>query len=665
MADAIVDTWRDVERETPERARTASCRSRAHPGRDGATAGSRARLAPVPGRLELPHRPAFARRPADPGRRACPTARRPVGVLDELAEHLRPARSRPTRRSAAVDPGITTDDFQALGIPVPENYSAPVLRRARGGRRASTSRRSGSATSCSRSARASSGPTSRSNIKTRTDSRAGQRVPRLRLGRSAAPSNGDAAAAPGPAPTRATRRRNLPADHRPASSSGCSAQVNNDANGWNDLANVLRAESEPPTRARSRATTRTSELPACARLPADRPDLDGQRLQRLHRDLPRVPARRPLPQGAHRLGSALQRLPGHAAGARWAAHLHGGAARAAPPRSVEAKVDRRPSRSTTQRATRSARSATTSVAAYEAALPDDGGSAAAGPAAAGHRALRRHVLHLERRLELHRQPARQGAAPAGRRVARLRRPVRRDAGDARVPAAARTCRATCRAGRNGTGRPTSRRSRRTSTPTRATAPRRRGPTASSSTASAARAEARLPTTSSRATFEVRRWDGITVDAIKVDRNGRVVFTVGPRHSHDRFLRRAADRRPTIGPIDYPDSYDSPIPFIKEERAAFSDPAAPTSATKLEWYCFRCSFRPWADTGRPEIAYLTFVRRDGSRTRVRARERTGASFYSTRALRGDETAFVAAGDVRDAFGNVNGADSASVGRRSGR
>ena len=164
-------------------------------------------------------------------------------------------------------------------------------------------------------------------------------------------------------------------------------------------------------------------------------------------------------------------------------------------------------------------------------------------------------------------------------------------------------------------------------------------------------------------FDVRRWDGITVDAMKVDRSGRVMFTVGPRRSLTVSSGGPAIQA-TIGPIDYPDSYDSPIPFIKEERQAFRDPAAPTSATKLEWFCFRCSFRPWADAGRPEIAYLTIVRRDGSRQRVRARERTGASFYSPRALRHGETAYVAAGDVRDTFGNVNGAASSTIESRGG-
>ncbi len=53
-------------------------------------------------------------------------------------------------------------------------------------------------------------------------------------------------------------------------------------------------------------------------------------------------------------------------------------------------------------------------------------------AAHRRRALRGRVLHLERRLELHRQPAGSGRTAHGRAVGALRRPVRGDPGDARV-----------------------------------------------------------------------------------------------------------------------------------------------------------------------------------------------------------------------------------------
>jgi len=143
----------------------------------------------------------------------------------------------------------------------------------------------------------------------------------------------------------------------------------------------------------------------------------------------------------------------------------------------------------------------------------------------------------------------------------------------------------------------------------------------------------------------------------------VVFDVGPRRT-----LTVSSGGPTIqaeiGPIDYPDSYASPIQFINAGRQAFRDPAAPDSAAKLEWYCFRCSFRPWADTGRPSTGYVTVVHPDGSRERVRAVEGPNGSFTSERPLAAGESAFVAAGDVRDAFGNVNGAESRSVEGHSG-
>ena len=165
------------------------------------------------------------------------------------------------------------------------------------------------------------------------------------------------------------------------------------------------------------------------------------------------------------------------------------------------------------------------------------------------------------------------------------------------------------------------------------------------------------------TFDVRAWDGITVEGIHVDTGGHVVFDAGPRRT-----LTVSSGGPTIqaeiGPIDYPDSYASPIPFIDAGRQAFRDPAAPDSATKLEWYCFRCSFRPWADTGRPDVSYVTMVRPDGSQERVRAVQDSNGSFSSERPLGSGESAFVAAGDLRDAFGNVNGADSRSVEGHSG-
>ena len=153
------------------------------------------------------------------------------------------------------------------------------------------------------------------------------------------------------------------------------------------------------------------------------------------------------------------------------------------------------------------------------------------------------------------------------------------------------------------------------------------------------------------------WDGITVEDLRAERAGRISFTVGPRRKLT-VSSGGPSIQAEIGPIDYPDSYASPIRFIDDARQAFRDPAAPSDPARLEWYCFACSFRPWADTGRPDRAWLTVVRADGTQERLRAQWR-GDRFVVSRPLKRKERAYVAAGDVTDAFGNVNGQPSADV------
>jgi hypothetical protein len=151
-------------------------------------------------------------------------------------------------------------------------------------------------------------------------------------------------------------------------------------------------------------------------------------------------------------------------------------------------------------------------------------------------------------------------------------------------------------------------------------------------------------------FEVRDWSGITVDDLRVEPDGSASFAVGPRRTFDVNGMRAE-----VGPIDYPDSYRSPVRFIVEKRTPFVDPAAPADPAQIEWYCFTCSFRPWADVGNAESAYFVV---DGER--VPAVERDGR-WHSSRPLEPGETASVPARAVVDAYGNHNGRASASVTR----
>jgi neutral/alkaline ceramidase-like enzyme len=170
------------------------------------------------------------------------------------------------------------------------------------------------------------------------------------------------------------------------------------------------------------------------------------------------------------------------------------------------------------------------------------------------------------------------------------------------------------------------------------------------------------------TFQVRPWSGITVNDVRIDRNGNLSYRVGPRHS---FAVDAASFngksfpavKAEVGPIDYPDTYASPARFIQNERAVMRDPLDPANTRKFEWYCLTCSFRPWADAGDAKSGLVTIVRPGTAAVgrafrRVRATRR-GDRWYARTALCRGEAAFVAASDVRDAFGDVNGSASAHV------
>ena len=318
-------------------------------GRHGGPLVPRPALAPLSGRLELPHRQAVQRRSAGPGGRPAhcenassgPEQRSPTSSASTARPNRRPCRSTPasrrttSRRSASRCPRTTRlPSYTGLEEDVSVHLQAFRL-----GDILFT------VCSCEQWFDQSR------NIKTRTDKVQGNEHHGYDWA-ARCTYNGDRPA-PGPAPTRGTRRPTCP--RSPTKNFlRMKAQVNNHANGWNDLSNVpvggVRADGPDQDQGQLhplRAGART-------RLPPDGSDLHGQRLQRLHRDLPRVPARRPLPQGPDRLGPALQRLHGHAPGGdgrRAERRPHGRAASSGRRRS------RRTSRSTTSARTSSARSA--------------------------------------------------------------------------------------------------------------------------------------------------------------------------------------------------------------------------------------------------------------------------------------------------------------------
>ncbi|HXG27869.1 MAG TPA: Ig-like domain-containing protein [Nevskiales bacterium] len=168
-----------------------------------------------------------------------------------------------------------------------------------------------------------------------------------------------------------------------------------------------------------------------------------------------------------------------------------------------------------------------------------------------------------------------------------------------------------------------------------------------------------------APFQVVPWNGITVEDLRVEGDGRVSFAVGPVSEHRRFRDGmsagagiyevpAAEPSYLVGPVDYPDSYAGGISWIANERQLNID--GPRDAGGHQQYCVRCSFRPWADTAEVATATATVRRGDGSTYTLPAvRQPDGR--WATVAIRPGETAWVASGGIMDQYGEINGTASA--------
>ena len=647
MSDAIVDTWRDVERQTPERS------DKFVSFQDQPVVAMEDRW--FPGPLSHPY-PGVSNCRTDKtvkgdvqfpivGLPDCENAQGGIKALADIFGLDAP----PEPPTVPVDPGLSTDDFQALGIPLPENYSAPAytgleedvsihLQAFRLGDILFT------VCSCEQWFDQSR------NIKTRTDIQQGNEWHGYDWSAQCT-YDGDLKktwTCPDP--------RNPSTKLPPVSTKNylrMKAQVNNYANGWNDLSNVAWAESEPTDPTKIKGNYTHSELSPGVGYRLTVPisqanDYNGYIAS--YREYQRGDHYRKAltawgPHSSDYLATRLVGLGGE---------LNGGPL--VPDEIGQQKVTADLALND-QRADKLGQIGETSVKAYEAALPDDGGTAAA---VQEPQAIERFSAAFFKwvggsnftdnpHVKVQRQDGtewRDYAGQSGEIPVTLEYPQGED-----VPSylqGGQEWRWTAHFEAFASNFETIEGVRATPEGTYrfvVDGLRRQG-------------RQSVPYHLESRSFDVRAWDGITVEGINVDAGGHVMFKAGPRHTVT-----VSSGGPTIqaeiGPIDYPDSYASPIPFINAGREAVRDPAAPGSADKLEWYCYRCSFRPWADVGRPDTAYVTIIRPDGSRERVPATAGADGSFSSERPLAAGETAFVAAGDLRDTFGNFNGADSGSV------
>ncbi|MGH2724543.1 MAG: hypothetical protein ACRDI0_09835 [Actinomycetota bacterium] len=174
-------------------------------------------------------------------------------------------------------------------------------------------------------------------------------------------------------------------------------------------------------------------------------------------------------------------------------------------------------------------------------------------------------------------------------------------------------------------------------------------------------------------FRVSPWDGITVPDVAVEPGDAVSFTVGPEYlgpDGRKFLPSYSNTDELFdytksNPIDYPNTYDSPFPFIQprhdgggsdEDDVKEYGPGPHDD----EVFCFHCSFRPWADTGAVATAVVTVIRAGGAREAVAAVYDPGTErWYAPVSLAPGDAAFVDRGGIVDVFGEFNGQPSATV------
>jgi hypothetical protein len=156
-------------------------------------------------------------------------------------------------------------------------------------------------------------------------------------------------------------------------------------------------------------------------------------------------------------------------------------------------------------------------------------------------------------------------------------------------------------------------------------------------------------------FSVKPWSGITVEGARTNAAGHVTFTAGPTHRIAEKRVRNTDRPPlaandapvtfSVGPVDFPDTIRDPkatgARFLSSVRGYSA-----ASADAVEHYCLDCSFRPWLDATGDLVARVTI----GGRTETLRPDADGR-FTSRSALQPGQSAKVV---VEDAWGDTSGA-----------
>ncbi len=137
-------------------------------------------------------------------------------------------------------------------------------------------------------------------------------------------------------------------------------------------------------------------------------------------------------------------------------------------------------------------------------------------------------------------------------------------------------------------------------------------------------------------FTVSRWDGINVRGLTVGEDGSVSFTVDP--------------------ILYPHTYESVFPYIKDSGDTPQGDGVIKNDELGQPFCTTCTFRPWASGGEVETATVTVERADSTTETIAATKGEDGSWHADTDLFEGDRAYVAEGGVVDNYGERNAARS---------
>ena len=164
-----------------------------------------------------------------------------------------------------------------------------------------------------------------------------------------------------------------------------------------------------------------------------------------------------------------------------------------------------------------------------------------------------------------------------------------------------------------------------------------------------------PYTVTSAAFAVAPWNHLTVERPAVGADKRITFAAGPSHTVTEGRIRGTTTRDfgalpfTIGPVDFPDhaadQAATGVRFFNQTRGYSA-----TSETNAEHYCLDCRFRDWLDATGDLTATVTF-HIGGGQEHSETLTSADGTFRTQRALGNGETADIV---ISDAWGDTSGA-----------